>query len=183
MLTIRRATTFTITLALTLAVSACSSSSTTSTGDGGGGGGSDPTVSTADCTSQCQTKATMCGASAATGQSQCASICMGSLTQSQLTCFSSSACSALATVKDAASLNGACPKGSSGSDAGGGTTGDDAGTTCGLNGTGERWSCKCATDTETVCVLPGKKVCDVACFGTNNTCDEKKCAVGGTPPQ
>lgn len=102
---------------------ACSSNNSSSGTGGGTGTGSDPTVSNSDCTSGCQSKATSCKAPAGTAQSQCASICSGTVTQSQLTCLNAAPCTTLSGVNDSASFSAACPPGgdSGGSDAGGGS--------------------------------------------------------------
>jgi hypothetical protein len=105
-------------LALVSLASACSSSSSPPAGTTGGAA-----VSSADCATSCESRATTCGYPAADGDQACAALCGGSVTEEQLTCLQGRSCTELAT---AVSIEAICP-------AAGATQGVDSGTTHGVD--------------------------------------------------
>jgi hypothetical protein len=165
-----------VSLALaTLLVWACSdSSSSGGTGNASSSSGkTDPVVDMAECTTQCEQKATGCQAPANVAQQRCASVCGGSVTQSQVSCLMSTSCEDLAELNDNASLESVCPK----SGSSGGTSGTSGSGSPGAFGD----ACKCKADSsegasELECA--GTDICSpgLFCVGTRTQgVDDGKC--------
>jgi hypothetical protein len=162
---------------------ACSSTSSTVNNSSGGGGSSgssgDPVVSTQDCTSACESKATGCGAPAATATARCADVCGNQPTQGQLACLADKSCADLAKLDSAAQFDALCAKGSSppAPDGGTSTPKDSGSTACiALGKTG------CSSlNAPSGCCTDAKHP-TVVCNGNNDGNGNAQCCVNSEKP-
>lgn len=123
-----------ISLLAAMASQACGSNAGTESGGGETGSKtqSEATVSNADCTKGCTTKATECGAPATEAASECKRVCAKSITSAQLSCLKNAPCSSFSE----GSLSNVCENANGSATSGSSTTGGTTSGTGGMSTTG-----------------------------------------------
>lgn len=173
--------------AVGLLVAACSSetSSTSGTSSGSSSSSGSTPVSTADCSTRCESKIKQCPSLADQAQQGCSQLCGAQLTEGQMTCLEGKTCEQFA---QADSFNELCPAGSSSGGSSSGSSGTPsglkkAGEACTCEGSGSGWQ-QCSStsgpcEAGLVCFgIDGKNVCGSTCkngepCATGFTCTEE----------
>jgi hypothetical protein len=140
-------------LVLLVACSSNTSGTSSSGSSSGGASGSTTPVSSADCSSRCDTKLKQCPDLAAQAPQGCSQLCGAQLTEGQMSCLEGKTCEQLA---QADSFNALCPAGSTSSS--GGTT-SSSGSTGTFKKAGE------------ACVCEGSQSGWQQCSGTSGPCE------------